>query len=350
MHECIFMGSREYSLKGRQSKFTHLKSSPLFAKSTNTVEDLCRTIVGIRQRFGSHIGDQIQSCILGMMASFLPKDNILQKTFSVNPSMYQLNEFIKDITLTENNLSSITIDVCINGCWSYVGGRLADLVCPKCKEAKLVSCTRYCYSPTGEMLCSHSLNGPSKRTIYYNSIRSRLLTLLNSDMKNFFHYPELRPPSARGSVYRDVFDGSSWKWFEENKPRGTTLIGIQMSWDGAQVFDTNRHSMWPIFWSILNFPPEFRDKPFIGMHMASIDTCTQASLQILVDELKLLWEEGFYMNGRRYVVALISIICDGRGREKIRKVQGAGSHAGCHLCDFRGTSFAKRVVFRNWQR
>ena len=80
-----------------------------------------------------------------------------------------------------------------------------------------------------------------------------------------------------------------------------------------------------------------RDKPFLGMHLAAIDTCSQASLQVLVEELQILWHEGFEVDGEHYVVALIEIVCDGRGREKIKKVQGGGSHKGCMHCNFPGT-------------
>ena len=200
-------------------------------------------------------------------------------------------------------------------------------------------------------MCDHASAGAPKRILFYNSVADRLITLLNSDVGNFFSYLKLRPKVLDPFTYNDIFDGSVWKWFDKNKPVGSTLIGIQMCWDGAQVFDPTSKSMWPILWSIINFPPELRDKPFLGLHMASLDTCSIAAIQVFVDELQQLWDIGFNVNGRHYVVALIEIICDGRGREKIKKVQGGGSSiAGCHICDFKGYSFAKRIVFRRWQR
>ena len=113
----IFRGAVAYSLKNRKSKYHSFKSAPLFTGSLNTVQDLGRSILGLRQRFSGRIGDQIQSSVMGLLTAFLPEDNILKSILPINPSMYQLNELIKDIGLSASGLKSFKIPICINGCY-----------------------------------------------------------------------------------------------------------------------------------------------------------------------------------------------------------------------------------------
>jgi hypothetical protein len=93
-------------------------------------------------------------------------------------------------------------------------------------------------------------------------------------------------------------------------------------------------SIWPMFYCIMNLPPSLRHVPHVGMHMAGFDLGAYCSLDIFVEELLQLWNIGFVVDGQRYKVFLIEILTDSRGREKLMKVQGAGSLAGCSKCDF----------------
>ena len=109
-------------------------------------------------------------------------------------------------------------------------------------------------------------------------------------------------------------------------------------------------SMWPLFYCIMNFPPSLRHVPHVGMHMAGFDLGAMCSLDIFADELLQLWDKGFVVDGQQYKVFLIEILTDSRGREKLMKVQGAGSKAGCSKCEFEGRTFGRSQVYDRWRR
>jgi len=100
----------------------------------------------------------------------------------------------------------------------------------------------------------------------------------------------------------------------------------------------------------MNLPPSLRHVPHVGMHMAGFDLGAYCSLDVFSDELMQLWDPGFVVDGQKYKVFLIEILTDSRGREKLMKVQGAGSHAGCSKCDFPGRTFARTCVYDGWRR
>lgn len=130
------------------------------------------------------------------------------------------------------------------------------------------------------------------------------------------------------------------------------VIFLQMCWDGADMHNKtyNNKSIWPIFYCIMNLPPSVRGIVNVGMHMAGLDLGAMCSLDIFADELVQLWTEGFTVDGQLYKVFLIEILTDSRGREKLMRVQGAGSYAGCSKCDFEGRTLGGTRVYDRWRR
>jgi hypothetical protein len=161
----------------------------------------------------------------------------------------------------------------------------------------------------------------------------------------------LNVPDFTDSYPTDVFFGENYARVAELAGEGVKVIYLQMCWDGADMHHKMKadKSMWPIFYSIMNLPPSLRHVVHVGMHMAGFDLGAQCSLDIFADELLTLWNTGFVVNGQQYKVFLIEILTDSRGREKLMKVQGAGSLAGCSKCDFRGRVFGKTVVYDRWR-
>ena len=73
-------------------------------------------------------------------------------------------------------------------------------------------------------------------------------------------------------------------------------------------------------------------------------------MEIMVDELSMLWEHGILVNGTLWRVALISGIWDGKGYEMVTKTMGAGSLKGCNVCNFNGISFGETVKYPFYAR
>jgi len=150
----------------------------------------------------------------------------------------------------------------------------------------------------------------------------------------------------------DVYFGEDYAKVQALAGEGVKVIYLQMCWDGADMHTKMKadKSMWPIFYCIMNLPPSLRHVVHVGMHMAGFDLGAYCSLDIFADELIELWTTGFIVEGQCYKVFLIEILTDSRGREKLMKVQGAGSGEGCSKCDFPGRRFARAQIYDGWRR
>jgi hypothetical protein len=85
------------------------------------------------------------------------------------------------------------IEACRKGCSAFIGVNAAAEFCPVCDQMN-------------EKLLNN--------IIYYFPLEDRLRSLLSSDLKRFFNYSNLRRPTTEGFL-EDIYDGSTWKWFEQ---------------------------------------------------------------------------------------------------------------------------------------
>jgi hypothetical protein len=110
--------------------------------------------------------------------------------------------------------------------------------------------------------------------------------------------------------------------------------------------------MWPLAWSILNFPPNLRDKFHLGMHLASFDTGSDAALILFARELLDLWENPIICQKTRkkYRLCMLQILADGPGLCKVTKTTGCSCLHGCNLCDFPGMKYANGIYADAYRR
>jgi hypothetical protein len=100
------------------------------------------------------------------------------------------------------------------------------------------------------------------------------------------------------------------------------LIGLELSWDGANPFNNGTKEMWPVFVSILNFPSTLRNQMHSGMHLIAVDDGSQSVWDAIVKELIDLWNNGIKFNEITYKVAVLRVVLDGRGLEKLTRTSG----------------------------
>ena len=105
------------------------------------------------------------------------------------------------------------------------------------------------------------------------------------------------------------------------------------------MFGWSGKSTNPVQVQILNLPPPLRKVLYFGMHMWCLDSGSDAALSLIAEELDHLWKVGITVGTVKYRFALVTMVLDGRGLEKVRKVQGANSDAGCYECNFEGRSW-----------
>ena len=145
-------------------------------------------------------------------------------------------------------------------------------------------------------------------------------------------------------MYRKLYD---------SVPAGGYPIFIQLCWDGSEVTKSLKtSSMWPLTYSIINFPPCLRNKLHVGLHVMAFDLGSTAALDKCAEELLDLFNNPIHLNGYKFYVMLAQIIMDGPGRSKYCKLQGQrGFAGGCHKCDFKGRAFGgHRTVYDGYRR
>jgi hypothetical protein len=138
-------------------------------------------------------------------------------------------------------------------------------------------------------------------------------------LKYLFKYEEHREKDER--IISDIYDGSNWKYFSSLMRPTDYFIGLELSWDGFQP-DDNAKSIWPLFYSILNYPPCLRGKIHYGLHLLAIDDGKDPVWDAVVSEFLDLWNHGVNIDGNIYRVAITRVILDGRGLEHLTKTSG----------------------------
>jgi hypothetical protein len=326
---------------------TIFRNSKLFSNSKHCVADVMMSVNMLRTT--CQFGDTEQGLILGnfiiiynpnnilnliflkgTIASFLPNGNPLVSAINENKinTQYRMNQLIKKGASRTKQMPHYKVQVCRGGCITYCGNNSTADAC---------------------VVCNLRRSSLPMRYMFYLPIRDRIIQLLLSDIGKFMSYPTLRRRPQPGYM-DDVYDGTCYKHFQSIMENGVELIAIQVCWDGADLFNHSGKSVWPITWSIMNFPPELRDKLHVGLHCASFDDGSEASVSLFCDELLHLWNNNIIVKGKEYKVCLISAVFDGPAYQKFTKTQGSQALAGCNKCYFPGMSFGGAVRFIGYQR
>jgi hypothetical protein len=123
-------------------------------------------------------------------------------------------------------------------------------------------------------------------------------------------------------------------------------VSILLSADGAALWQ-NKMGVFPIYFQILNLPPELRTKYANMQVYGIIEGQHPANSQLLygklVDELVVLWDEGFvcwdsYTDEHvRLKVMLFAILMDYKGAVEAAQIMDVGVYAACLVCKIWGT-------------
>jgi hypothetical protein len=326
---------------------------PLYKDSDCTLEDFSKGLLFLRQKYQRLMGDDLMAGIAGFVGSILPPSNALHayisKCGSSNSKYFWTKMIFESSGLAGCTvLGTAEVDVCINGCFPFCGESNDIFRCPKCHVMRYEECGPSCLRG-GVLVCGRLHPEPhlkhartARRRMYYCAIRDRIQCLVDGDLRRLLSYPWDRRKPMEGYV-DDIYDGTSWKTFEDLLSPGEELLGIQACTDGADMFNYSGKSMWPLAWSILNFPPNLRDKMHLGMHLASFDTGSDAALILFARELLDMWRNPIQQSVapfKKYKLALLQILADGPGLCKITHTTGASAHHGCNLCNFSGEPYA----------
>jgi hypothetical protein len=195
------------------------------------------------------MGDGLENCMLGLIASILPPSNVLSTQLNeTSKTNYFFQKTIKTGHQQFRKMRVLQISCCRSGCCAFIGDNQFSTECSICEKENI-----------------QELN----ETIFYYPLVDRLVAVIRSDLCKFLNYPNLRPMPEDGCI-EDVFDGSIWKSFLALMHADEVFIGINFCWDGADMFEFSGKQIWPLSISILNFPKDLRDELNIGLHVIAM--------------------------------------------------------------------------------
>ena len=183
-----YAGARPLKGKGYELPDIFKGNIAVFEGSQHGGKDLGRRLLAFKASH-HHLGDYGFAELVGIMATYLPRGNLLQQVLNVQsaPTEYKINGCIKGLAeLEESSCRVLEFETCANGCQCFGD----NVVCDKCGGCRYKNCTGECFNEANEKVCGHLLK--AVRMLYYLPVGDRIKRLLMSDAKRFLEYDMYR--------------------------------------------------------------------------------------------------------------------------------------------------------------
>ena len=109
-----------------------LANSSLYLGSTYKGKDLCRALLEMKSA-NAVIGDRLLATIVGLIVTFLPKENLFADILTRNPSMYSILKTVQNVADMQHDMNTYAVDACPNGCVGYLQPGNVENFCPICQ-------------------------------------------------------------------------------------------------------------------------------------------------------------------------------------------------------------------------
>ncbi|XP_070033241.1 uncharacterized protein [Nicotiana tomentosiformis] len=251
-------------------------SRPLYEGSIHSELSVAVRLLTIKSDW--NLSQAAMNAIIGLMGEVSPNINL-------PGDYYKAKKLVSKIAL-----SSTKIDCCEKGCMLYYKDDAALEACKFCGLSRFKEVTN-----------AKVKKVPIKRMHYLPIIPrlKRLYASMSSAPHMRWHHENRRAPG----VLCHPSDGEAWKNFDRmypdfaNEPRN---VRLGLCADGFTPFSVSAtpYSCWPIFITPYNLPPEMcMTSPYLFQTSivpgpSNPKSLIDIYLQPLIDELKLLWQEG----------------------------------------------------------
>ena len=125
-------------------------------------------------------------------------------------------------------------------------------------------------------------------------------------------------------------------------------INLQLNIDGLPLFKSSGKQLWPILALIEeNHKFEMHIQPFvIGVYAGDRKPSSAVDyLKQFVDEMKKLEEDGFELEGKKYIIQIKNIVCDAQARVFVKQVKSCAGYSGCDKCTQSGFHTGTKMIF-----
>ncbi|XP_057426300.1 uncharacterized protein LOC130719704 [Lotus japonicus] len=259
----------------------HAAQKPLWSGCTNHTE-LFTVVRLLTIKSDGNISQRSFNEYMALMKETHPEGNIIPEDY------YRAKKIVSKLGLTAKK-----IDCCDKGCMLFYTDE--DM---KLKHCKFCGGPRYHRKKVGR---DNYKEVPVKRMHYLPLIPrlKRLYASMSSALHMRWHYENKRKPG----VMCHPSDGKAWKYFDgkhldfAKEPRN---VRLGLCSDGFMPFGNGAkpYSCWPVIVTPYNLPPELcmtTPYMFLTLIIPGPDNPKEkidVYLQPLIDELKLLWNEG----------------------------------------------------------
>jgi hypothetical protein len=257
----------------------------------------------------------------------------------------------------------LKFDSCRNGCVVFTL-ELSELIrCPKCNKQRFYNCKHKSCRHKSYDECPHGVNSiykTAKKLLFYRPILQTLKELLKKP--GFLLALNYKFIKSIDSNYEDVQDGANYKKHEnemnrifnirneKEKEKKLIKVNVLISqfYDGVQIYNKKVADFWPLLFTILNLPPNIRNKIGYGMFLLSVFSAPQGCQaekflfeNCFILELKSLQKGVIITQGKHNFFVQVRIIqhcMDTKAIGKELHVQEVNSLIGCPFCrGFYGT-------------
>jgi hypothetical protein len=247
---------------------------PLMEGSNSTKGEFCRDI-------------QAFLTVNNIGASKVAKDALIQMLYKHIPDLNlpiylnrRKNQCQKLDSYVDSDLRNISFDCCKSGCTVYVGKLFADLDhCANisCQSRRYLPCAKEPCKSRPNHICGHSKkNRVAVQKLYYRPIIPLIAILLKTE--GFLIALQYEYVQYSGQQFGDLSYGSNIKkhlkemkedifeaYFTVNGAlRQQDYVFVPLlfgkNYDGVQVYSSRHSNFHPLFLSILNLPPSYRNK------------------------------------------------------------------------------------------
>ena len=244
-------------------------------------------------------------------------DNNEKKELKPNERVETCDDNIAKISVTNDwdqyiieDTSILKIDICINGCEAFCGGKKENLYCSICKEKRFSnrcpnttcrvksydSCNpfknRYCIK-TGQLKAPHKVSSRTpKRRIYYRSIIQNLCKLniddykmMVDDPRRSLNYLQTRR-QPKDSEMEDIVDSPAWKNIYNSMQKYFESFSRPMLQNILAEFETRKDFKIIPFFNVINcFSDSMtlfkRKNESLHAHLTSITNCDPKTRMVL---------------------------------------------------------------------
>jgi hypothetical protein len=329
----------------------------IFQGSTKSVQEFSEGCDELRQVLGIVNNEEyFFDKLLGFCSSWFPKfeHNFPVKEFERNGKVFH-HATVKDHLPCNNSLLSgvFTFHVCIGGCAVFVGEYGDAKLCPACNRPRFYPCKLCRSKPTG---CQHPIEDRRPlKVLRYKALTPVLIKLLKQrgfltvlNCENIDRIPGQVRDNPDCKNYVDAFKYMKKQFIlkyrnpEMRKHIVFVPIFLSVGYDGVQLHKHRCSVFKPLFISIQNLPPSFRNKIGVGTFLSTAFTSLESSTveqfvftDCLIRELNIL-KEGIEVeiDDQKYFICayLFKHIVDTKELEHYTKVSISRSNMGCSFC------------------